>query len=118
MYHFYWYPKCSTCKKAKAWLEEHHIDYQAIDMITYPPSAETLEKWLTYNTFPMRRLFNTSGMQYRELGLKNQLNHFSISEVSHVLSSDGMLIKRPLIVKDKQLVAVGFNEKIYEGVLI
>ncbi|MBF8807491.1 MAG: arsenate reductase family protein [Enterococcus lacertideformus] len=118
MYHFYWYPKCSTCKKTKAWLEAHHIAYQAIDMITSPPTAETIEEWLHESEVPIRRLFNTSGIKYRELGLKDQVNDFSIPKASQILSSDGMLIKRPLIVKGKQLVAIGFNEKTYEGVLI
>lgn len=118
MYRFYWYPKCSTCKKAKSWLDAHHIDYQVVDMIADTPSAETIEEWLTHNEIPMRRLFNTSGMKYRELGLKDQIADFSVKKASAVLSTDGMLIKRPLIVKDKQLVAIGFNEKTYEGVLI
>ncbi len=118
MYRFYWYPKCSTCKKAKAWLDAHHVDYQLIDMVTNTPSAETIKAWLTHTEVPIRRLFNTSGMKYRELGLKDQLADFSVKKASEVLSTDGMLIKRPLIVKDKQLVAIGFNEKTYEGVLI
>ncbi|EOH89052.1 arsenate reductase family protein [Enterococcus villorum] len=118
MYDFYWYPKCSTCKKAKAWLEAHDIDFQTIDMIKNPPTAETIEEWLKHNEVPIRRLFNTSGMKYRELGLKDQITDFSIQQASRVLSSDGMLIKRPLIVKGKQLVAIGLNEKTYEGVLM
>ena len=118
MYRFYWYPKCSTCKKAKAWLDAHHVDYQVIDMIASPPSEEMITDWLEHNESPLRRLFNTSGMKYREMGLKDQVADFSINEASRILSSDGMLIKRPLIVKGKQLVAIGFNEKIYEGVLI
>lgn len=118
MYRFYWYPKCYTCKKAKSWLDAHHVDYQVIDMIASPPSEEMITDWLEHNEISLRRLFNTSGMKYREMGLKDQVADFSINEASRILSSDGMLIKRPLIVKGKQLVAIGFNEKIYEGVLI
>lgn len=117
MYTFYWYPKCSTCKKAKAWLDKHEVAYQTIDMIQEVPAAETIEAWLSNSQVPIRRVFNTSGMKYRELGLKEQVGSFTIAKASQVLSTDGMLIKRPLIVKDKQLVAIGFNEKTYEGVL-
>ncbi len=63
MYRFYWYPKCSTCKKAKAWLDAHHVDYQVIDMIASPPSEEMITDWLEHNEIPLRRLFNTSGMK-------------------------------------------------------
>lgn len=118
MYTFYWYSKCSTCKKAKAWLDQHGVSYQTVDMIKEVPKASTIETWLETSQVPIRRLFNTSGMKYRELGLKDQVGEFTASKASQVLSTDGMLIKRPLILREDQLVAIGFNEKIYEGELI
>lgn len=118
LYTFYWYPKCSTCKKAKAWLDAHQIAYQAVDMVQETPTAQTIETWLTNTDLPMRRLFNTSGMKYRELGLKTKIDDFSIEQASELLSTDGMLIKRPLLVKEDQVVTVGYNEKTYEGALV
>ncbi|MGL9894244.1 arsenate reductase family protein [Enterococcus mundtii] len=115
MFTFYEYPKCSTCRKAKAWLDNHQVTYQAVDMVKDTPTAETIESWLKHSDVPLRRVFNTSGMKYRELGLKDQIDELSLIEASQLLSTDGMLIKRPLIVKDNQLVTIGFNEKIYEG---
>ncbi len=109
--HLYWYPKCSTCKKAKAWLDQHGVSYQTVDMIKEVPKASTIETWLETSQVPIRRLFNTSGMKYRELGLKDQVGEFTASKASQVLSTDGMLIKRPLILREDQLVAIGFNEK-------
>lgn len=113
---FYWYPKCSTCKKAKAWLDENKIDYQIIDMVQTPPSKELLEKWMTASTLPVRRFFNTSGIKYREQGLKDLVDGFSISEAANRLSKDGMLIKRPILVKGNQVV-LGFKEEYYQKFL-
>lgn len=84
-------------------------------MIKEVPKASTIETWLETSQVPIRRLFNTSGMK---LGLKDQVGEFTASKASQVLSTDGMLIKRPLILREDQLVAIGFNEKIYEGELI
>ncbi len=80
MYTFYWYPKCSTCKKAKAWLDQHGVSYQTVDMIKEVPKASTIETWLETSQVPIRRLFNTSGMKYRELGLKDQVGEFTASK--------------------------------------
>ncbi|GAB2024419.1 arsenate reductase family protein [Lactovum odontotermitis] len=114
-YDFYWYPKCSTCRKAKAQLDAQHVTYQVIDMIKNPPSAELLVKWLSAGTFDKRKLFNTSGMKYRELGLKDRVAQLSLQEAAELLSSDGMLIKRPLIVKDGALIQIGYNEEKYKS---
>ncbi|MGK0550700.1 arsenate reductase family protein [Enterococcus faecalis] len=114
---FYWYPKCSTCKKAKAWLDQKKLTYETIDMITHPPQADQLADWMNQGKWPLRRFFNTSGMRYREQGLKNLVANFSITEASQRLATDGMLIKRPILVKDGQLIALGFKESDYEGVL-
>lgn len=115
MYTFLWYPKCSTCRKAKAFLDSHQVDYQAVDMIQDTPSAEQLQEWLTASDLPIRRFFNTSGQKYRELGLKDQLADFTEAEAAKVLATDGMLIKRPLLLKDNQVQAIGFKEAEYEN---
>lgn len=114
MYTFYWYPKCSTCKKAKAWLDQHNVSYQAIDMIQAPPAADTLDQWISGSDLPLRRFFNTSGMKYRELGLKDKIPEMTQAEACQLLASDGMLIKRPLLIKDDQVAVVGFKEDEYE----
>lgn len=114
MYTFYWYPKCSTCKKAKVWLDQHDVKYDSADMVANPPTAEVLKKWMENSELPVRRFFNTSGMKYRELGLKDKVADFSVTEASELLSSDGMLIKRPLLVKGDKVLAVGFRESDYE----
>lgn len=113
---FYWYPKCSTCKKAKSWLDENKIDYQIIDMIQTPPSKEQLETWMKASDLPVRRFFNTSGIKYREQGLKEIVNELSIAEAAERLSKDGMLIKRPILVKNDQVV-LGFKEENYQKFL-
>ncbi|MGY3766628.1 arsenate reductase family protein [Vagococcus vulneris] len=111
---FYWYPKCSTCKKAKAWLEEHHIIYEEINMIEHPPAKELLIEWMENNKYPIRRFFNTSGARYREQHLKNIVNDFSIDEAAGRLTVDGMLIKRPIMLLDNNQVLLGFKELDYE----
>ncbi|MGX7024370.1 arsenate reductase family protein [Vagococcus hydrophili] len=110
---FYWYPKCSTCKKAKIWLDENKIDYDIIDMIETPPAKELLVEWMTNNEYPIRRFFNTSGIRYREQGLKNTVNDFSEEEAAGRLCVDGMLIKRPIMVLGDK-VLLGFKEAEYE----
>ena len=95
MLKFYWYPKCSTCRKAKAWLEQADVQFETIDLVQDTPSADTFEKWITASGLPVRRFFNTSGMKYRELGLKDKMADLSVEEASELLASDGMLVKRP-----------------------
>ncbi|MGM0167392.1 arsenate reductase [Enterococcus sp. AZ135] len=115
MLKFYWYPKCSTCRKAKAWLDQAGVDYETIDLIQDTPSAAEFEKWLTASELPVRRFFNTSGMKYRELELKEKMADMSIEEASKLLASDGMLVKRPLLIKDDQFLLNGFKEATYES---
>lgn len=117
MYTLYEYPKCSTCKKAKAWLDQQGVEYQAIDIKATPPSSEQLEKWMKETGLPVRRFFNTSGVLYREQGLKGLVDSFSIEEASQRLAADGMLIKRPILLKDNTFLTNGFKEADYEGVL-
>ncbi|EAG1078931.1 arsenate reductase family protein [Listeria monocytogenes] len=114
MINFYWYPKCSTCKKAKAWLENEHVDFNEVDIKTETPTAEEIQKWHEVSGLPIRRFFNTSGIKYRELGLKDKLDTLSPEEAYKLLASDGMLIKRPLTTNGKE-VTLGFKEEKFEA---
>ena len=113
----YWYPKCSTCRDAKKWLENHGQQVETVDMIQEVPAAQLLEKWISESGLPLRRFFNTSGMKYRELGLKDKIDNYTLAEACQVLATDGMLIKRPILVKDGRFLLNGFKEKEYEGLL-
>lgn len=115
---FYWYPKCSTCRNAKRWLEEHEIPFEAIDMVTTPPQPEQLLAWIQSSEAPLTRFFNTSGMKYRELQLKEKVPTMTAQEAADVLATDGMLIKRPLLVSGDRFLINGFKENEYEGVLL
>lgn len=115
---FYWYPKCSTCRNAKRWLEEHEIPFEAIDMVTTPPQPEQLLAWIQSSEAPLTRFFNTSGMKYRELQLKEKVPTMTAQDAADVLATDGMLIKRPLLVSGDRYLINGFKENEYEGVLL
>lgn len=117
MYTLYWYPRCGTCKNAKGWLDEHEVKFELIDMIKQVPTAEQLEKWLQESGLPIRRFFNTSGQKYRQLGLKDKVDGYTLREACQLLATDGMLIKRPILIKDGHFKAIGFKENSYEGVL-
>lgn len=114
---FYWYPKCSTCRNAKRWLEEHEIPFEAIDMVTTPPQPEQLLAWIQSSEAPLTRFFNTSGMKYRELQLKEKVPTMTAQDAADVLATDGMLIKRPLLVSGDRFLINGFKENEYKGVL-
>ncbi|EJU22258.1 arsenate reductase family protein [Mogibacterium sp. CM50] len=107
------YPKCSTCKKAKKWLDDHEIRYDDRHIVENNPSKDELKVWLAKSNKPVRKFFNTSGQLYRELGLKDKLDAMSEDEQLEVLASDGMLIKRPLVVGE-DFVLSGFREKEWE----
>lgn len=98
---FIWYPKCSTCKKAKKWLDDNGIKYTLRDIVLETPTEEELSKWVKESDLDIKKFFNTSGNKYRELGLKDKLDNMSFDEKVKLLSSDGMLIKRPLIIGEK-----------------
>lgn len=115
---FYWYPKCSTCRNAKRWLEEHEIPFEAIDMVTTPPQPEQLLAWIQSSEAPLTRFFNTSGMKYRELQLKEKVPTMTAQDAADVLATEGMLIKRPLLVSGDRFLINGFKENEYEGVLL
>ena len=110
---FIWYPKCSTCQKAKKWLDENGIEYSLRHIKDENPSLEELKKWYSENEIPLRKYFNTSGMLYRELDLKNRLPQMSDDEKLRLLSTDGMLVKRPVILRDDGSILLGFSEKTY-----
>lgn len=110
------HPGCSTCKKAKRWLEDHQISFNDYDIRKDTPSKAQILQWLSQDHFQSKQLFNTSGQKYRALGLKDKLATMDEEERASILSSDGMLIKRPLIVEDGQLIAVGFKEANYQAI--
>jgi arsenate reductase (glutaredoxin) len=107
---FYSYPKCSTCRKAKKWFEENNVPYQEVHIVDTPPSKKQLAELLNKSELPINKFFNTSGQKYRQLGLKDKVKTGSEEELLTLLSSDGMLIKRP-IVTDGEKVTVGFKEE-------
>lgn len=107
---FIGYPKCTTCKKAKKWLDEHKIEYTDRPIKEENPTAEELRQWHACSGLPLKRFFNTSGMIYREMGLKDKLADMSEDEQYALLATDGMLVKRPLLVGE-DLVLTGFKEK-------
>lgn len=108
MYLFLWYPKCSTCQKAKKWLDENKISYTPRDIKADKPTLQELREWHAGSGLPLKRFFNTSGVQYRELGLKDSLPQMPLEEQLSLLASDGMLVKRPLLVGDG-FVLTGFR---------
>ena len=110
------YPKCSTCKKAKAWLDSHGVKYDDRHIVEDNPTAKELRAWQKISKLPLRRFFNTSGMLYRELELKDKLPTMSEDEMYELLASNGMLVKRPLLVLD-DTVLVGFREKEWADLL-
>ena len=111
------YPKCSTCRKAKKWLDEHNFEYDSKHIVEDNPSAEELREWWTISDLPLKRFFNTSGMKYRELKLKDKLPDMSEDEQLDLLATDGMLVKRPIIVSD-DFVLTGFKVKEWEENLL
>lgn len=107
------YPKCSTCKKAKKWLEDNSVEFTDRHIKEENPTAEELSEWHKKSGLPLKKFFNTSGVLYKELKLKNKLPEMSESEQLELLSTDGMLVKRPLIIGD-DFVLVGFKEAEWE----
>ena len=113
------YPKCTTCQKAKKWLVEHGVEFEDRHIVEKNPSVDELREWIKKSGLEMKKFFNTSGLKYKELGLKDKLTTMSDDEKIELLASDGMLVKRPLVVIDGgKEVLVGFKEKEWEEVLI
>lgn len=103
------YPKCSTCQKAKKWLDANNVSYEDRHIKEENPSAQELREWHKRSGLPLRKLFNTSGMLYREMNLKDKLPEMTEEEQYALLATDGMLVKRPLLVGDDYVLA-GFKE--------
>ena len=105
---FLCYPKCSTCQKARAWLDEQGISYDLRDIKLNNPTQEELTSWYQKSGLPLKKFFNTSGLQYKALGLKDKLPEMSEADQLALLATDGMLVKRPLLVGD-DFVLTGFR---------
>ena len=114
---FYGYKKCSTVKKAKKWLTDNNIKFEEIDLIDTPPTKEEIKKIYQDSGYDLKKFFNTSGVKYRELGLKYKVKTASEDELLDLLASDGKLIKRPLLVDEKK-VLIGFKEDEYKQNLL
>ena len=113
---FLCYPKCSTCQKARKWLEEQGISFDERDIKLNNPTLEELRTWYARSGLPLKRFFNTSGMQYKAMGLKDKLPDMSEEEQLALLATDGMLVKRPLLV-DEDFVLTGFKQTEWEKTL-
>lgn len=109
MLKFICYLKCSTCQKARKWLDENGIRYEVRDIKTENPNAEELAAWHKMSGFPLRKFFNTSGLLYKSMELKTKLPTMTEEEMLELLAADGMLVKRPLVIGD-DFVLVGFKE--------
>ena len=109
MLKFICYPKCTTCQRAEKWLKDNGISYEFRDIKTDNPTLEELTEWYKKSGLPLKKFFNTSGLLYKSLDLKNKLPSMSEDEMLKLLSTDGMLVKRPLLIGDG-FVLVGFKE--------
>lgn len=114
-YLFVNYPKCSTCTKAKKWLEENGVDFESRHIVENNPTKEELKKWITLSGQPIKKFFNTSGILYREMNLKEKVAQNNEDELLDILSTNGMLVKRPLLI-GKDEVLIGFKEKEWEEI--
>ncbi len=111
------YPKCGTCQKAKKWLEARNIPFSDRHIVEQNPREEELAEWIDRSGLEIKKFFNTSGLKYKELGLKDKLPAMSRQEKIKLLAGDGMLVKRPLVILEDQ-VLVGFKEKEWEEKLL
>lgn len=110
MLKFICYPKCTTCQKAKKWLDDNKIKYKLRDIKENNPTFEELSEWYKMSGLPLKKFFNTSGLLYKSMGLKDKLSTMSEEEQLRLLATDGMLVKRPLLIGE-DFVLVGFKEK-------
>lgn len=113
---FLWYPNCETCRKAKKWLDDHGIDVCARHIKEQPPTTEELQSWLIHSKLPLKKFFNTSGQVYKAMGLKDKLSQMDQAEQIALLSQDGMLVKRPILIMNEK-VLVGFRPTEWESLL-
>ena len=115
-YLFVCYKRCSTCAKARKWLNENGIEYEKRDIKEFNPNKEELEKWIAVSRYPVNKFFNTSGTLYKELHLKDKLPNMSDEEKIKLLATDGMLVKRPILVGE-DIVLAGFKEELWSEAL-
>ena len=113
MYKFICYPKCTTCQRAKNWLDDNKIEYELRDIKLDNPTLEELTEWYNKSGLPIKKFFNTSGLLYKSLELKNKLPEMTKDEMLKLLATDGMLVKRPLLISDN-FVLVGFKGNEWE----
>lgn len=113
---FLCYPKCSTCQKAKRWLEGHHVEFTERHIAEDNPSFDELQAWYHQSGLPLKRFFNTSGLVYKEMQLKDKLPSMSEEEQLKLLATNGMLVKRPMLISEEK-VLVGFQEAEWEVIL-
>lgn len=106
----YWHPQCQTCRKAKKWLDEHQVPYELFHIVKTPPSRDELQDMYEKSGLELKKFFSTSTKKYRELGIKDQLKIATEKELLDLLSSDGMLLKKPIIT-DGEKVIIGFKEE-------
>lgn len=110
------YAKCSTCQKAKRWLDEHHISYTDRPIKEQNPTYEELSEWISRSGLPIKKFFNTSGQIYRSMQLKDKLPKMTEEQQIQLLASEGMLVKRPLLISDS-VILVGFREAEWQALL-
>lgn len=111
------YPKCSTCQKAKKWLDDNQFEYESRHIKEENPTFDELKEWYHQSGMPLKKFFNTSGLLYKEMNLKDKLKTMSEEEQFALLASDGMLVKRPIVVAENA-VLVGFKEADWEKALL
>ena len=117
MIKFICYPKCTTCRRAQEWLDNSGIEYEYRDIKLDRPNLDELKVWHKKSGLPLKKLFNTSGLLYKSLELKTKLNGMSEEQMLQLLSTDGMLVKRPILVSD-EFVLVGFKDTEWQSALI
>ena len=113
MIKFICYPRCTTCQKAKKWLDDNNIEYELRDIKIDNPTFDELKEWYEKSGLPLKKFFNTSGLLYKSLDLKNKIPTMTEDEMLNLLASDGMLVKRPLVIGE-DFVFVGFKENEWE----
>jgi arsenate reductase len=114
---FICYPTCTTCQKARAWLQARNISFEERHIMNDRPSAQEIVEWINHSGLPVQKFFNTSGMLYRDMGLKDKLTSMTDNEKIALLATDGMLVKRPVFLSNTT-VLVGFREKEWEQALL
>ena len=114
MLKFICYPKCTTCQKAKKWLDDNKIEYELRDIKLENPTLEELTEWYNKSGLPLKKFFNTSGLLYKSMELKTKLPTMTEDEIQKLLATDGMLVKRPILVSD-DFILVGFKENAWDN---